>query len=92
MKLAQEARAAGKPYAAMVALDALLARQGDHAGAAALWFSIALDELKQLDDVVEMASSLAADDPAWAGRMVSEVLRREPAHAAALALQERLPA
>ncbi len=85
--LAKEARAAGKPYAALLALDELLPRFPDHESGAELWFAIALDDLKQLDDVVEMAASMTDDDPDRAARMVSEVLRRDPSHHAALALR-----
>jgi len=87
MTLANEARAAGKPHSAIVALDGLLARYPDHENGGELWFAIALDDLKRLDEVVEMATSIAADDPDWAARMVSEVLRRDSAHPAALAFR-----
>jgi tetratricopeptide (TPR) repeat protein len=87
MTLAKEARAAGKPQSALLALGEVLARYENHEAAAELWFTIALDDLKQLDDVVEMAASITGGDPEWAARMVSEVLRRDPSHPAALAFR-----
>ena len=83
--LATEARAAGKPGHAMDALDVMLPLYPDHEGACALWFVIALDDMDQHDEVVEMARSTREDDPDWAARMVAEVLRRKPDHEAARA-------
>lgn len=90
--LAREARAAGKRNGAMVALEQVLARDPDHAEAAAMWFEIALDELDQFEQVVDMAESLVEEEPERAARFLEEVLRRQPGREDARAVQELLRA
>lgn len=90
--LAKEAREAGNGYGALVVIDQILRRKQDDEEAATLWFTIALDELAIVDDVVEGAKGFVEDAPAWGKRMIAEVLKRQPDHAEALVVKAQFGA
>lgn len=92
MLLAKEARAAGSLNGVMVALEQLLAREPDHEEASAMWFEVALDELEQFEQVVDMAESLVEEEPDRAARFLAEILKRQPDREDALAVQKQLRA
>jgi lipopolysaccharide biosynthesis regulator YciM len=87
--LAKEARAAGKPVGAMVALEALLERQSDHEEAMEQWLEVALDELQLFDQLADLAKASVEEYPEYAARLTAEVLARQPEHAGAREIQAR---